>query len=82
METTYNHLLKLLERVSDIYAPTTAGGAIIPIWAEVATNLKADAKVAAELKENLPSHTGVVSLFLKNHTLSGALFFVLKFISR
>jgi Transposase DDE domain/Transposase domain (DUF772) len=35
----------------------TAGGAIIPIWAEVATNSKADAKVAAELKENLPSHT-------------------------
>jgi Transposase domain (DUF772) len=34
----------------------TAGGAIIPIWAEVATNSKADAKVAAELKENLPSH--------------------------
>jgi len=42
---------------SHVTVNATAGGAIIPIRAEVATNSKADAKVAAELKENLPSHT-------------------------
>lgn len=35
----------------------TAGGAIIPLWAEVTTNSRAEAKVAAELPHSLPPRT-------------------------